>query len=113
LNKAKVSTSISDANLLSPPSSTTGAGQARSVKRKWANIPLYVLKGNTPPQIRQLLSSLYPPNRTEEPGHLKSALGEADAAVNQGMGFAFSAMILVVVGMFIAALFLRKMGKVV
>jgi hypothetical protein len=47
------------------------------------NIPLYVLKGNSPPQIRQLLSSIYPPNRSLEPGSMRSALGEADAAVNQ------------------------------
>jgi hypothetical protein len=36
-----------------------------------------------------------------------------DAAVNQGMGYAFIAMILVVIGMFIAALFIRKTGKIV
>ena len=48
-----------------------------------ANMPLYVLKANTPPQIRQLLTSIFPPNRTEEPDSLRTALGEADAAVNQ------------------------------
>jgi EmrB/QacA subfamily drug resistance transporter len=38
--------------------------------------------------------------------------GMTDAAVNQGMEYAFVAMILVVVGMFIAALFIRKTGKI-
>jgi len=38
--------------------------------------------------------------------------GMTDAAVNQGMGYAFVSMILVVVGMFIAALFIRKTGKI-
>jgi hypothetical protein len=36
-----------------------------------------------------------------------------DAAVNQGMEWAFVAMILVVIGMFIAGLFIRKTGKIV
>jgi len=39
--------------------------------------------------------------------------GMTDAAVNQGMGYAFYAMLLVVIGMFIAALFIRKTGKIV
>lgn len=37
----------------------------------------------------------------------------SDAAVNQGMEWAFMAMILVVIGMFIAGLFIRKTGKIV
>ncbi len=38
--------------------------------------------------------------------------GLTDAAVNQGMGYAFFAMLLVVIGMFIVALFIRKTGKI-
>jgi len=41
------------------------------------------------------------------------SLGINEAAVNQGMEWAFMAMILVVIGMFIAGLFIRKMGKIV
>jgi EmrB/QacA subfamily drug resistance transporter len=37
----------------------------------------------------------------------------SDAAVNQGMEWAFVAMILIVIGMFIAGLFIRKTGKIV
>ena len=37
----------------------------------------------------------------------------SEAAVNQGMEWAFMAMILVIIGMFIAALFIRKTGKIV
>jgi stage III sporulation protein SpoIIIAA len=48
-----------------------------------ASIPLYVLKANTPPQIRQLLDSIYPPNKTEEPDSMQVALGEADSAIGQ------------------------------
>jgi hypothetical protein len=39
--------------------------------------------------------------------------GITDGAVNQGMEWAFIAMILVIVGMFISALFIRKTGKVI
>jgi MFS family permease len=41
------------------------------------------------------------------------SMGINDAAVNQGMEWAFIAMILVVIGMFIASLFIRKTGKIV
>ncbi|MCE5298690.1 MAG: hypothetical protein LLF84_07085 [Methanoregulaceae archaeon] len=39
--------------------------------------------------------------------------GMTDVAVNQGRGYAFFAMLLIVIGMFIAALFIRKTGKIV
>ena len=45
-----------------------------------ANLPTYVLKSNTPHQIRQMLNSIYP---TEKVNSLKLALGEAEEAVNQ------------------------------
>ncbi len=52
-----------------------------------ANLPIYVLRSNTPTQIRQFLSSLYPteslmtsPDRADS---FKVALNEAQEAVNQ------------------------------
>lgn len=45
-----------------------------------ANLPIYVLKSNTPPQIRQLLNDIYPRDNTDP---LKLALGEAKEAVEQ------------------------------
>ena len=48
-----------------------------------ANLPIYVLKSNTPPQIRQLLNTIYPTNSTDKTGYLKLALGEAEEAVSQ------------------------------
>ena len=45
-----------------------------------ANLPIYVLKSNTPPQIRQLLGDIYPRNNAD---HLQIALGEAKEAVEQ------------------------------
>ena len=47
------------------------------------------------------------------PGQPLLSLGISEAAVNQGMEWSFVAMILVVIGMFIAALFIRKTGKIV
>lgn len=41
------------------------------------------------------------------------SMGISEAAVNQGMEWAFIAMILVIIGMFIAGLFIRKTGKIV
>ena len=52
-------------------------------------------------------SSLLPP------GQPLLSIGFSEAAVNQGMEWAFIAMILGVIGMFIAALFIRKTGKIV
>ena len=43
---------------------------------------------------------------------VERAASAADTAINQGMAWAFWAMILVVIGMFIAALFIRKTGKI-
>jgi len=48
-----------------------------------ANVPIYVLKSNTPPQIRQLLSTIYPTNNADKTDPLKLALGEAEEAVNR------------------------------
>ena len=46
------------------------------------------------------------------PDQAQWVTGIADAAINQGMEWAFWAMILVVIGMFITALFIRKTGKI-
>jgi stage III sporulation protein SpoIIIAA len=45
------------------------------------NLPIYVLRGNTPAQVRQLLSSVYPMEVTERDNSFKSALDEAKEAV--------------------------------
>ncbi|MCR4392965.1 MAG: single-stranded DNA-binding protein, partial [Dehalococcoidales bacterium] len=46
-----------------------------------ANIPIYVLKSNTPNQIRQLLNTVYPSVDHTDP--ITAALEEAQSAVNQ------------------------------
>jgi stage III sporulation protein SpoIIIAA len=48
-----------------------------------AHIPVYVLRGNTPPQIRQFLSTLYSASEGEMPGGFQSAIVEAEEAVKQ------------------------------
>jgi stage III sporulation protein SpoIIIAA len=46
-----------------------------------ANTPIYVLKSNTPNQIRQLLNTIYPDDHRRDP--IESAVEEAQSAVNQ------------------------------
>ncbi len=48
-----------------------------------ASLPIYVLRSNTPAQVRQLLDSLYPNVDTGKKDRLKLALGEAEKAVEQ------------------------------
>ncbi len=48
-----------------------------------ANMPIYVLRSNTPPQMRQLLKSTCPTEGTEKADSLKFALSEAEEAVKQ------------------------------
>jgi len=48
-----------------------------------AGLPIYVLKSNTPAQVRQLLDTLYPRPATGKAARLKLALGEAEEAVEQ------------------------------
>ncbi len=48
-----------------------------------ANLPIYVLRSNTPPQIRQLLHSIYPVETTTGESSFKLALDEAKEAVEQ------------------------------
>ncbi len=48
-----------------------------------ANVPIYVLRSNTPPQIRQLLNAICPTESTDKADSLELALGEAEEAVNQ------------------------------
>ena len=51
-----------------------------------ANLPVYVLRSNTPPQIRQLLHSLYPTEVPSRESSFQLALEEADEAVEQVKG---------------------------
>jgi len=48
-----------------------------------ANLPIYVLRSNTLPQIRQLLSAIHHTARTSKADSFKLALGEAEEAVGR------------------------------
>ena len=48
-----------------------------------ANLPVYVLKSNTPPQLRQFLHNIYPAVSPDKEDYFRTALGEAEVAVAQ------------------------------
>jgi stage III sporulation protein SpoIIIAA len=47
-----------------------------------SNLPVYVLRGNTPQQMRQMLNNLYALREDDKPEYFKTALVEAEEAVN-------------------------------
>jgi len=51
-----------------------------------ASLPIYVLRSNTPHQIRQLLNELYPTSSPPKANSIKAALTEAEEAVVQVKG---------------------------
>jgi len=69
---------LSDANLFVTSKSFYRRKLQKVKEAEVANLPIYVLKSNTPPQIRQLLNTLYPADETDT---LKLALSEAEEAV--------------------------------
>ena len=48
-----------------------------------ANLPIYVLRSNTPHQIKQFLSDIFPAEKPARAHSLKTALSEAEEAVGQ------------------------------
>ena len=48
-----------------------------------AGLPVYVLRSNTPPQMRQLLTTIYPLAGADKSDSFRLALGEAQEAVEQ------------------------------
>jgi len=51
-----------------------------------ANMPIYVLRSNTPPHMRQLLGTIYHLAGADKSDSFRNALGEAEAAVAQVSG---------------------------
>ena len=74
---------LSDANLFITSKSYYRRKPQKVRDAEAANLPIYVLKSNTPPQIRQLLNDIYPKYSTDKADSLKLALSEAEEAVNQ------------------------------
>ena len=48
-----------------------------------ANLPIYVLRSNTPSQFRQLLNTIYPRADAGKADQFQSAMAEAEEAVSQ------------------------------
>ena len=78
--------SLNDANLFITSKSYYRRRPQKVRDAEVASLPIYVLKSNTPAQIRQLLDTIYPAVGIDKADLLKLALGEAEEAVNQVKG---------------------------
>ena len=78
--------SLNDANLLVTSKSHYRRKPQRVRDAETANLPIYVLKSNTPAQFRQLLNTLYPRASAEKADQFKLAIAEAEEAVAQVKG---------------------------
>ncbi len=74
---------LNDANLFITSKSYYRRKPQKVKDAEAANLPIYVLKSNTPAQIRQLLESIHPAAGMEKAGRFKGALGEAEEAVTK------------------------------
>ncbi len=72
---------LSDANLFVTSKSYYRRKLQKVRDAEATNLPIYVLRSNTPHQIRQLLSELYPLESVDKTSPLKLALSEAEEAV--------------------------------
>ena len=75
--------SLNDANLFITSKSYYRRKLQKVRDAETANLPIYVLKSNTPAQIRQLLEAIYPTSGTDKADRFKLALGEAEEAVTE------------------------------
>jgi stage III sporulation protein SpoIIIAA len=75
--------SLSEANLFITSKNYYRRKPQKVREAETANLPIYVLKSNTPHQIRQLLNELYPTESAPKAHSIKAALTEAEEAVEQ------------------------------
>ncbi len=75
--------SLNDANLFITSKSYYRRKPQKVSDAEALNLPIYVLKSNTPAQIRQLLDAIYPRAGAEKADRFKLALGEAEEAVTK------------------------------
>jgi len=75
--------SLNDANLLVTSKSHYRRKPQKVRDAETANLPIYVLRSNTPAQFRQLLNTIYPRTDTEKADLFKLAIAEAEEAVTQ------------------------------
>ncbi len=74
---------IEDANLLVTSKNYYRRKPQKIRDAEAASLPIYVLKSNTPPQIRQLLNTVYPVKNTDKAERFQFALTEAQEAVSK------------------------------
>jgi len=74
---------LNDANLFITSKSYYRRKMQKVRDAEAANLPIYVLRSNTPHQVRQLLSELYPSEGVDKTSPLKLALSEAQEAVTK------------------------------
>jgi len=77
---------LNESNLFITPKSYYRRKPQKVKDAEAAKLPIYVLKSNTPHQIRQLLNTLYPSPKPERADYFKLALNEAEEAVEQIKG---------------------------
>jgi hypothetical protein len=77
---------LREANLLVTPKSHYRRRPQKVRDAEAANLPIYVLRSNTPAQFRQLLNTVYPRANTGKADLFKSAMEEAEEAVTQVQG---------------------------
>ena len=74
---------LNDANLFITSKSYYRRKMQKVRDAEAANLPIYVLRSNTPHQVRQLLSEIYPSEGVDKTSSLKLALSEAQEAVTK------------------------------
>jgi len=74
---------LNDANLFITSKSYYRRKMQKVRDAEAANLPIYVLRSNTPHQVRQLLSEIYPSEGEGKTSPLKLALSEAQEAVTK------------------------------
>jgi stage III sporulation protein SpoIIIAA len=77
---------LKEANLLVTPKSHYRRRPQKVREAEAANLPIYVLRSNTPAQFRQFLNAIYPRADTGRADLFKSALAEAEEAVENVKG---------------------------
>ena len=78
-----VANDLSDANLFITSKNHYRRKPQKVKDAESANLPIYVLRSNTPSQIRQFLNTLYPTVEKSKTDLLKFALHEAEEAIEQ------------------------------
>ncbi len=77
---------LNKANLLVTSKNYYRRKPQKVIDAEAASLPIYVLRSNTPPQIRQLLNTIYPADNSDRADHFQLALAEAQEAADKVKG---------------------------